>query len=252
MPGLEHLQIEESHSLEEVYAFLTRTGLGDGLPVIPPTERRVQAMLAGRDPVQVVAHLEPARGAATHRALAQCAVMAGCIPEQLPVLIAAARALADPAFNLLGVQTTTGNTAVLLLVSGPVVTRLRFNGGGNALGPGNHANATLGRALGFALRNIGGAVPGKRDMATQGQPAKYTCCCAENEPASPWGSLATARGAPLGQSVATLFAISGLVEVMDVSSTPEGVLTTLARSMTIAGTVGGAGLLGSGEPLLLL
>ena len=253
MPALEHLRIEETHTLDEVYAFLTRNGFTDGLPVIPPTPRRVDAMLAGRNPDEVVAVVVPARGAATVRSLAQCAVMAGCLPEHLPVLIAATQAVTDPAFNLLGVQTTTGNTAVLLLLNGPVVPRLRFNAGGNALGPGCHANATVGRALSLMLRNVGGALPGKTDMATQGQPAKYTCCCAENEPANPWGPLSVARGFPAGTSTVTVFAISGLVEVVD-SGSPDaaGVLTTLAHSMTIAGTVGGAGTLGSGEPLVLL
>jgi hypothetical protein len=253
MPSLEHLQIEESHSLEEVYAFLTRTGIGDGLPVIPPTARRVEAMLGGRKPDEIVAIVEPAKGAAAWRALAQCAVMAGCLPEHLPVVAAATQAVADPGFNLLGVASTTGNTAVLLLVNGPIIPRLRFNSGGNALGPGSHANATVGRALSLVLRNVGGAIPGKRDMATQGQPAKYTCCFAENEGASPWGPLSVARGFTPDASTVTAFAIAGMVEVVDSgSSDATGVLTTMANSTAIAGTIGGAGTLGSGEPLILL
>jgi len=253
MPGLEQLRIEETHSLDDVYAFLTRNGFTDGLPVIPPTPRRVEAMLAGRAPDHVIAQVEPARGAASLRALAQCAVMAGCIPDHFPVLIAATRAVADPDFNLLGVQSTTGNTAVLLLVNGPLVQRLNFNGGGNALGPGCHANATVGRALALVLRNVGGAIPGKRDMATQGQPAKYTCCCAENERANPWGPLSVARGFLAGQSTVTAFAIAGMVEVVDSgSSEAASMLTTLANSMAMPGSMGGAGMLGSGEPLILL
>jgi hypothetical protein len=253
MPALEALRIEEHHTLEEVYAFLTRTGIGDGLPVVPPTERRIEAMLGGRAPAEVIAVVEPAKGAATLRALAQCAVMAGCIPDQLPVLLAATRAVADPDFNLLGHGTTTGNTAVLLLVHGPMIQRLRFNALGNALGPGNHANATIGRALSLVLRNIGGAIPGKMDMATQGQPAKYTCCCAEHEAASPWGPFSATRGVPSGRSAVTVFAIAGMVEVVDSgSATAASMLGTLAHSMTIAGSLGGAGTLGSGEPLVLL
>lgn len=136
MPGLEHLRIEEAHSLEDVYAFLTRNGFTDGLPVIPPTPQRVAAMLAGRNPDEVVARVEPARGPASLRALAQCAVMAGCVPEHLPVLVAATRAVSDPDFNLLGIQSTTGNAAVFTLINGPIVQRLKFNAGGNALGRG--------------------------------------------------------------------------------------------------------------------
>jgi len=253
MPALERLRIEEHHSLDEVYAFLTRNGFGDGLPLIPPTERRVAAMLGGRDPAAVVAVIEPAKHAATLRALAQCAVMAGCLPDHLPVLIAAARAVGEPDFNLLGHATTTGNAAVLLLVHGPAIQRLKFNALGNALGPGNHANAAVGRALALVLRNVGGAVPGKTDMATQGQPAKYTCCCAEHEAASPWGPLSLTRGVPAGQSAVTVLAIAGMVEVADSgSATAASLLTTFAQSMTIAGNIGGAGTLGSGEPLVLL
>jgi hypothetical protein len=253
VPSLEHLQIEEHHSLEEVYAFLTRNGFGDGLPVIPPTPRRVEAMLSGRDPNVAVAVVEPAKGVATHRAIAQCAVMAGCVPDHFPVLTAATRAVADPAFNLLGHGTTTGNTAVMLLIHGPVIQRLKFNAQGNALGSGNHANATVGRALALILRNIGGAIPGKMDMATQGQSAKYGCCCAENEAASPWGPWTTTRGMAPGSSAVTVFAIAGMVEVVDSgSSSAASMLGTMAHSMTLAGSLGGAGTLGSGEPLVLL
>jgi hypothetical protein len=210
-------------------------------------------MLAGRDPQTVIATVEPAKGQATLRAIAQCAVMAGCLPEHLCVLIAATQAVADPEFNLLGHGTTTGNTAVLLLIHGPIIQRLRFNALGNALGPGNHANASVGRALALVLRNIGGAIPAKMDMATQGQSAKYGCCFAENETASPWGPLAVTRGVPPGVSAVTVFAIAGMVEIVDSgSATAASVLTTVANSMTIAGSLGGAGTLGSGEPLLLL
>lgn len=111
----------------------------------------------------------------------------------------------------------------------------------------------MGRALALVLRNVGGAIPGKMDMATQGQPAKYTCCCAENEAASPWGPLSATRGVPPGRSAVTVFAIAGMVEVVDSgSATAASMLGTLAHSMTIAGSLGGAGTLGSGEPLVLL
>jgi hypothetical protein len=253
MSLLDALAIEERHGFDEVNRAIQRFGLGDGLPVVPPTPARVTAMLAGRDPGHIVATLPPARGAATLRRLALCAVLAGCAPVHLPVLAATVEALADPAFNLLGVATTTGNTAVGLIVHGPAARHADVNGAGNALGPGAAGNATLGRALGLVLRNVAGAVPGQTDMSTQGQPAKYTFCFAENEPASPWGALHAARGLASTQAAVTVFSASGLLEIVDAASSDgAGVLTTCAQSMLAAGSLGGTGLLGGGQPLLLL
>ena len=250
---LDALNVTAAHTFEDVNAQLLRLGLTDGLPVVPPTAERIATMLGGRDPAAAVARLAPGNGEATLRRLAICAVLAGCRPEVFPVLIAATRAVADPAFNRLGVQTTTGNVAVMLLLNGPIVTRCGFNAGHNALGPGNRANATVGRALNLILRNVGEAIPGRTDMATMGQPAKYTCCCAEHEAASPWEPLHVSRGLAAQDSAVTVLPTPGIMEVVDsVSSDAEGLLTTFAGSMTIAGTIGGEGLLGGGQPLLLL
>jgi hypothetical protein len=128
-----------------------------------------------------------------------------------------------------------------------------MNSAANALGPGSRANATIGRAVSLCLRNIGGATPGEVDMATLGQPAKYTCCFAENEAQSPWPPLHVERGHAPGDSVVTVVGISGTVEVVDSASSRSGDLAqTFAQSLLIAGTVGGAGLLGGGEPLIIL
>jgi hypothetical protein len=253
MTLLDALAVEAQHSLEEVNRALLRAGLGDGLPLVPPTPARVEAMLAGREAQAVLAVLPPARGEATWRRLALCAVMAGCEPAQLAVLAAAVQAVAEPAFNLLGVATTTGNTAVGLIVHGAAARAAGIHGGGNALGPGVPGNAVLGRALALVLRNVGGALPGKTDMATQGQPAKYGLCFAENEAACPWGPLHAARGLPAGQGAVTVFAASGVLEIVDAASGDgAGVLSTCAQSMLAAGSLGGTGLLGGGQPLLLL
>ena len=221
--------------------------------MVPPTGERVAAMVGERDPRRTVATLPPMQRQATVRGLAVCAVMAGCRPHEFSVLEAATAAVAEPAFNLFGIQTTTGTVTPMLIINGPVVQQLGLNTAANALGPGTRANATIGRAFQFVLRTIGGAQPGRGDKATMGQPGKYTFCCAENALASPWEALHVWRGFAPQQSTVTVVGATGTVEVVDAdSANAEGVLTTLAHSMTIAGNLGRDGLLGSGEPLLLL
>ena len=167
--------------------------------------------------------------------------------------MAATAAVAEPAFNLYGIQTTTGTATPMLIINGPVVQRLGLNTAANALGPGTRANAAIGRALQFVLRTIGGAQPGRGDQATMGQPGKFTFCCAENTLASPWEPLHVWRGFAPEQSTVTAVGATGTVEVVDADSADaEGVLTTMARSMTIAGSLGRDHLLGGGEPLLLV
>jgi hypothetical protein len=238
---------------EELFA----AGVTDGLPVTPPTRERVDAMLkhCGFDGNEAVTTLPPAFEAATWRDIAINAVMAGCLPAYLPVVGAAVEALAAPEFNLIGIATTTGSATPIVIVNGPIVSELGINAEGNALGPGNRANAAIGRALSLALRNIGGAKPGELDMATLGQPAKYTCCFAENETASPWDALHVERGFAKDASVVTVVGIAGSVEIVDsASNTPQDLAQTYAHSMLIAGSAGGGGfgLLGGGEPLLLM
>lgn len=253
MLDLEHLTFDEEASFDDVNHLLYRLGVTDGLPVVPPTWERVTAMIGKRDPSRVVATLPPMRGQATVRGLAVCAVMAGCRLDDFSVLQAATAAVAEPTFNLFGIQTTTGTVTPMLIINGPIVQRLGFNTAANALGPGTRANATIGRALQFALRTIGGAEPGRGDKATMGQPGKFTFCCAENALASPWEALHVWRGFAAEQSAVTVVGATGTVEVVDADSADaEGVLTTMAHSMTITGNLGRDNLLGGGEPLLLV
>ncbi len=234
---------------------LAAAGVTDGLPVVPPTAARVDAMLAahGFDPAAVLTDLPPLFAAATWQDIAINAVMAGCRPAYLPVIGAAVEAIAAAEFNLVGIATTTGSAAPMIIVNGPVVQQIGLNAEGNVFGPGHRANATIGRALTLVLRNIGGAIPGELDMATIGQPAKYSCCIAENAAASPWAPLHVERGFGINDSVVTVVGIAGSVEVVDSSSnTAEDLAQTYAQSMLIAGTAGSGGLLGGGEPLLVL
>ena len=253
-PDLENLKIESTQAFEDVNELLYRLGLTDGLPIVPPTAMRIEAMLGGRDPEHGLPDLlPPLRGRGTFRKLAMCAVMAGCRPAYFPILLAATEAVAQPEFNLFGIQTTTGNATPLLIVNGPIAQSCDLNPGANALGPGAHSNATIGRALRLILQNIGGAIPGYTDKATLGQPGKFTFCCAENEGASPWEPLHVTRGYEAGQSTVTAIGAAGIIELVDANShSASSVLTTLAHSMAIAGTVGGGGILGGGEPVLLI
>lgn len=234
---------------------LLAAGLGDGLPVVPPTAERVERMLGSHAhrAAEEICQLAPLFAAVTWQDAAVNAVMAGCTPPCLPVVAAAVAALAAGEFNLIGISTTTGSAATMVIVNGPVSARIGMNGGANALGPGNRANATIGRAVRLVLQNVGGARVGEIDMATLGQPAKFTFCLAENEAESPWDPLHVERGFAREDDVATVIGSSGIVEVVDSTSrTPAELAQTFAQSMLIAGTVGGAGVLGGGEPLIVL
>ncbi len=239
---------------ETTQAALAGAYLTDGLPVVPPTAERVSAMLAhnGYAAAQEISMLPPGFEGVTANDVAICAVMAGCKPDYLPVLVAAVDALSDMRFNLVGIATTTGSAAPIYIVNGPIVEKIGLNAKNNALGSGNRANATIGRAMTLILQNIGGAIPGEVDMATLGQPAKVSCCFAENVAESPWTPLHVERGFAPDANVVTVVGISGTGEVNDSDSQDAaGLAQTFAQSMLMAGISGGAGLLGGGEPLCL-
>lgn len=216
---------ELEDAVESAYA----RGWSDGLPVVPPTPERVLRMLEGtrRPPDQVVAVVPPDYAECTVEKAAINAVMAGCRPEYLPVVLAAVEAVCTDAFNIHGVLATTYFVGPVVIVNGPVAKAVGLNSGVNALGQGTRANATIGRALQLVIRNVGGGRPGEVDRATLGQPGKYTFCFAEDEERSPWEPLAIERGLPPGASAVTVFAGEGPRGVFDqLSRTPE----SLARS----------------------
>lgn len=213
-------------------AFLER-GWSDGLPLVPPTEDRVRAMLGGVDPARSLGPMPPLWREATLEVLAVNAVMAGCRPEDFPVVVAAVEAMLDPAFNLYGVQATTHPVAPLVIVHGPYGRRIGVHAGSGCFGPGFRANATIGRAVRLILMNVGGAWPGRHDMATQGSPAKFSYCIGEHAEASPWGPLYD------GDWV-TVFGGEAPHNVNDhCSTTAAGVLTTIAHTaVTLGSNVG--------------
>lgn len=191
------------------FEVLFEQGFTDGLPVVPPTRERVDRLLAGaagRAPDELVALIPPNYGRATVEKIAINAVMAGCRPEYLPVVLAAVEAVADPAFNLHGVLTTTHWAWPLLVVNGPIRRAIGLNAGTGVFGPGFRANATIGRALRLCLVNVGGARPGEIAMSTFGHPGRYTYCIAEAEEDSPWPPFHVERGFEAGESTVTAFA----------------------------------------------
>jgi hypothetical protein len=230
--------VEVADSPEALLDLLEARGLGDGLPVLPPTEERVAAMLehATGDPDEVLFTLLPRAGIATRRVVAINAVLAGCRPEHFPVVLTALRALAEPEVNLRGVNATTHPVAPLVLVSGEVVKSAGFWGGVGAFGPGNRANATVGRAVRLAMLHVAGAKPGFGDAATHGQPAKYTFCAAENVEESPWESYPRSRGVDAPSTV-TVHCGEGPHNVHDAEAAgdPELILDKIASAMTSLG-----------------
>jgi hypothetical protein len=230
--GLRSRRLELARLEDEHEAFFER-GWTDGLPVVPPTPARVLRMLegTGRAADEVVAVVGPDFADCTVEKAAVNAVLAGCRPEYFPVVLAAVEAACTDEFNMHGLLCTTWFTGPVVIVNGPIATEIGMNSGVNALGQGNRANATIGRALQLIVRNVGGGRPGEIDRATLGGPGKFTFCFAEDEANSPWEPLSVERGIPEGTSAVTLFAGSGPYGFADQKSRePE----SLARSMAWA------------------
>ena len=226
-------RFEAPDDLEAINRLYRERRWSDGLPVVPPTVERVERMLrhARRPREEVVARVAPGFGAATVERIAINAVLAGCDPEALPVLIAATEAVVEPQFNLQGIQATTNPVAVWIIVNGPAARKLGVNATFNCLGQGAWANATIGRALRLVLQNIGGALPGEMDRATQGQPGKFTFCCAENEAASPWEPLRVERGYGSGASTVTVVGAEGTMNMNTHTKDSGELLRAFAETM---------------------
>jgi hypothetical protein len=210
-------------------------GWTDGLPVVPPTPEKIEAMVEalGGDPDRVECRVPPRWGSLTRRVLAINLVMAGCRPAYAPVVRAALLALCTPAFNLNGVQATTHMAAPLLVVNGPARHEIGMNAGVNVFGSGNRANATIGRAIRLVLLNVGGGWPGDLDKATLGHPGKYTYCIAEHEEASPWAPYHVEHGyRPADSTVFVLAAEPPHSVTNHVANDPRGILDSIVSAMT--------------------
>jgi hypothetical protein len=220
------------------FEFFFEKEWSDGLPVIPPTEARVAAMLAGtrRDPDEVIGMVPPLQSEATVRAIAAHAVMAGCKPSYLPLLVAVMEAVLEERFNLTLLQATTSAGAPFILVNGPYARKIGLSGGMGCFGPGSRANATIGRALRLMMMNLGGGIPGITALSGFGGPWRYTYCIAENEAESPWPSYAASRGFGAKDNVVTAIPLEGPVLVWDdASETPERLVVAIADMMSAIG-----------------
>jgi hypothetical protein len=226
-------------SAEQIFEEYLKKGWTDGLPIIPPYEESVEKMIAfsGRDPQEVIASLPPKWGAATVEYIAINAVMAGCLPEYMPVIITAIQAMSEEKFNLMFVQASTHPCCPLVIVNGPIAQKLRINSGSGAFGSYHRSNGTIGRAIRLILLNVGGAIPGESDMATQGQPSQFSFCIAENEEKNPWSPLHVEKGFQAADSTVTVVAAENPHNVNDHSSTSaKDLLVTIAGSLINIGS----------------
>ena len=215
---------------------LFERGVTDGLPVVPPTRERVEQAVAatGRPADELVAEVPPNYGRATVEKIAVNAVMAGCRPEYLPVVLAAVEAVCDEAFDLHGVSATTNAPAPLLIINGPVRKALDVNCGAGVFGPGWRANATIGRAVRLICVNVGGATPGVVSMSTFAHPGRYTYCIGEWEEQNPWEPLHVEHGFERGESTVAVLAADAPLGVYDHRSrAAPDLLATIAGSMAV-------------------
>jgi len=233
-----HRAADEGEAIELCFA----RGWTDGLPVVPPTPDRVELMLRAvrLDPAHEITYIAHRAVSVTAEKVAINAVMAGCRPEYMPVVVAAVEGIGDPRWSYHGPGTSTAGAGVLLIVNGPVTRQLDINAGDNLFGPGWRANLTIGRAVRLVMRNVCGSMPGALDRGTLGHPGKLSYVIAENEAESPWPPLHVERGFRPEQSAVTVLAAAAPRQFYNqLSNTAEGVLTTLADDMRASGNLMG-------------
>lgn len=227
----ETISIDADHANETFF----ENGWTDGLPIVPPTLERVAAMLATvdiDDPSTLIGYL-PARGCGvTVEQAAINAVMAGCAPSYFPVVMASLEAMFDPAFNLHTVLTSTGGAAICVVVSGPIAHEIGMNSRHNVLGPGNRANATIGRALRLVAINVLGSRAGETDASSFGNPGKYTVCFAESEPPEPWVPVRVELGYAVDDTTVTVLPVEGPHQfAQQLTDSPNDILKSFAISI---------------------
>jgi hypothetical protein len=230
-----HLEAYSSAELmAQAYDYAYDQGWTDGLPIIPATPETVQRFIqaSGRTAEEVIGLIPPRKGRATVAVIAVNAVMAGCRPEYMPVIIAALEGLSDPTFPLEFMQVTTNPMTPLLLINGPIRHQLDINYGTGCLGPGWRANATIGRAIRLVLQNIGGALPGVYSKASFGSPLRYTYVCGEHEEENPWTPFHVDRGFDQDESTVTVFKASNYCNISGGEGVgPDEILRQIATNM---------------------
>ncbi|MTD15946.1 hypothetical protein GIS00_18585 [Nakamurella sp. YIM 132087] len=224
----DRVDFDSEEAVAEGYA---ERGWTDGLPIVPPTEGRVQAMLAaaGLDPSEVLGAVPTRKLTVTAEAAAINAVMAGCRPEYFPVVVAAVRAHLHPKGNCHSTTATVSGAAQVVVVNGPITGELGIHGGQACFGPGFRANATIGRALRLVIRNVCLAVPGGLDRASFSTPMRYSFCFAEDE-TSGWTPLHVQRGLADGESAVTVLSLMSMLRASSYSEDPAELVATIART----------------------
>jgi len=228
--------IEVENDIDKAFKAAYDQGWTDGLPIIPPTDERVAAMLAtvDRKPGDVIGLLPPRNGQAIVEKVAVSAVMAGCLPSYFPVVVAAIEAAADPAYYLRGVNSTTNPVAPLIIVNGPIRNEIGINCSWSVMGPGPRANATIGRAFSLCMINIAGRIPGEVTKSTHAAPGRYSWCIGEYEEKSPWEPLHVERGFKREESAVTLLAPTGHINALDMlGQTGDEILTMVASCLSL-------------------
>lgn len=247
-----------SRSDAEIFDELMQRGIGDGLPLARPSSTVVDDLVraSGHGADELIGPFKPFPRMPRFYEVAICAALAGCRPQHMKIVTAITEAMKDARLNLLGALTTTGSAAFAIVVNGPIRNASGINSTGNLLGPGAQANAAIGRALAFITRAVCGVTPRAMDMATMGQPGKYTLCFGENEEESPWEPFHASRGMTPTQSAVTLLAVSGTSESYTSHwSTPEDIFQVLAQTLANPATIRldlTEPVVGGGNPLLLL
>ena len=237
-PVLQSRRVRVPDSFDAIQDYCWQQGWTDGLPVVPATEDLVRRMMHsyGEDPGRVLGVIPPGIARVTLEKVAINAVMAGCLPEYFPVVVAAVEAVLQDEFNLAGVSSTTGGATPVIIVNGPIAEELGINGDVACFGPGFRANAAIGRAVRLLIRNVGGLIPGEMDKATLASPERYSFCFAENEQRSPWEPRHLELGYGPNASIVTVAGIRGINQVME-TTVPTGteVLNTIVGTMRSVG-----------------
>lgn len=225
------LEVDDAFEVNELYQ---RNGWTDGLPIVPPTEERVTLFVAamGKQPGDIVGTESVRRRRITAEKVAIAGVMAGCLPEYMPVVAAVVRAMCDPVFGLHGCTASTGGSAPMIIVNGPVRKEIGMNATHNVLANGSRANASIGRSIRLILLNVLGGIPGQLDRSTLGHPGKFMLCVAEDEEGSSWTPLAQDRGIPAGTSAVTVMAVESPHQIMNEwTHDPTEIMDTYAASV---------------------
>ena len=221
------------------FEFFLEKPWSDGLPVVTPTDERISRMLSAttRNPEEIIGPIPPAMEIATVASVATHAVMAGCKPEYLPVVLGATELMLQTEFNVNGVQGTMHGVAPMMIVNGPYAAKIGIHGGSGCLGPGFRANASIGRAIRLILMNIGAGLPGISSMTVFGMPSRFTYCLTENSEDNPWESLSVSKGYSADENVLTMAMVESPRFCWDdVSDEPERLIRGIADTMTAMGS----------------